>query len=286
MALPKENLDNKTFREFVEEARSRIPIYAPKWTDHNLHDPGITIIELLACLSEMQLYYLNRITKKSYLKFLKLLGIQDESLEKALSLVRQDIKSITRAVTDSDYLHLVLNLQKPAVALAKVISGYHTAMKYRVPGIVTVVVVPENLVMPANKNDSPDISKEFLKDVYCYLNKYRMLTTELFVIPPDFLGVSVEVTVTVKPEFLKSTVENNIINALNTFLHPLKGGADGKGWPFGRDIYISEIYEVIDRVKGVEYISTVTLNKNGSDIKVSDHQLVYPYDHTITIEEK
>ncbi|HKJ66391.1 MAG TPA: putative baseplate assembly protein, partial [bacterium] len=74
MALPVQNLDNQTFSELFEEARKLIPRYAPEWTDHNLSDPGITLIDLFAWLAEMQLYYLNRVTDEHYLKFLKLLG--------------------------------------------------------------------------------------------------------------------------------------------------------------------------------------------------------------------
>jgi hypothetical protein len=46
MSLPIPDLDDKTFEELVEEAKKLIPLYAPEWTDHNLHDPGITFIEL------------------------------------------------------------------------------------------------------------------------------------------------------------------------------------------------------------------------------------------------
>ena len=76
MSLPIPNLDDKTFSDLVEEAKRWIPIYAPEWTDHNVHDPGITLIELFAWLAEMQLYRLNTITEKNKLKFLKLLGVK------------------------------------------------------------------------------------------------------------------------------------------------------------------------------------------------------------------
>jgi len=70
--LPIPDLDDKTFEELVEEARTRIPLYAPGWTDHNLSDPGITLIDLFAWLAEMQIYSLNLLPDKNYLKFLKL----------------------------------------------------------------------------------------------------------------------------------------------------------------------------------------------------------------------
>jgi len=80
MSLPIPNLDDKTFSELVEEARKVIPIYAPasKWTDHNVHDPGITFMELFAWLSEMQLYSLDFVSDAHLLKYLALLGIKPE----------------------------------------------------------------------------------------------------------------------------------------------------------------------------------------------------------------
>jgi hypothetical protein len=75
MSLPIPNLDDKRFEQIVEDVKKLIPIYAPEWTDHNLHDPGIALIELFAWLTEMQVYSLNRIGEKHHLKYLKMLGI-------------------------------------------------------------------------------------------------------------------------------------------------------------------------------------------------------------------
>jgi len=76
MSLPIPKLDDKTFEALVEEARKLIPIYAPQWTDHNLSDPGITLVELFAWLSELELYSLDVITDRHLLKYLALLGIK------------------------------------------------------------------------------------------------------------------------------------------------------------------------------------------------------------------
>ena len=52
MPLPVPNLDDRKFQELVDEAKRRIPRYAPAWTDHNVSDPGITLIELFAYRSQ------------------------------------------------------------------------------------------------------------------------------------------------------------------------------------------------------------------------------------------
>jgi predicted phage baseplate assembly protein len=74
MSVPIPDLDNRTFEELVDEAKRLIPVYAPQWTDHNLHDPGITFIELFAWLTEMQLYTFNQVSDRHLVKYLELLG--------------------------------------------------------------------------------------------------------------------------------------------------------------------------------------------------------------------
>ncbi len=77
MPLPEPFLDDLRFQEdLVDEARRRIIHYCPEWTDYNLSDPGITLIELFAWMTESIVYRLNRVPEKNYVKFLELLGVQ------------------------------------------------------------------------------------------------------------------------------------------------------------------------------------------------------------------
>lgn len=78
MALKTPNLDDRKFQDLVSEARSKIPIYCPKWTDYNLSDPGITLIELFAWMTDILLYRLNRVPEKNYIKFMELIGLKLE----------------------------------------------------------------------------------------------------------------------------------------------------------------------------------------------------------------
>ena len=72
--IPK--LDDRTFDELVRELQLRIPRYAPEWTDYNDSDPGMTLVQLFAWLTETLQYRLNRVPERSYLKFLQLLGLE------------------------------------------------------------------------------------------------------------------------------------------------------------------------------------------------------------------
>ncbi|MBQ6234341.1 MAG: baseplate J/gp47 family protein [Clostridia bacterium] len=70
------NLDDQRFDEIVREAEGRLPWICPVWTDHNSHDPGITILELMAWFKETQQYEINRVSPETARKLLELTGIR------------------------------------------------------------------------------------------------------------------------------------------------------------------------------------------------------------------
>ncbi|MDJ0703920.1 MAG: putative baseplate assembly protein [Leptolyngbyaceae cyanobacterium MO_188.B28] len=74
--LPKSDLDDRTFKDLVDECMLRIPRYCPEWTNHNPADPGVTLIELFAWLTDQMLLRFNQVPRANYVAFLELLGIQ------------------------------------------------------------------------------------------------------------------------------------------------------------------------------------------------------------------
>jgi hypothetical protein len=76
MPLDVPNLDDRRWTDLVDEGRELIPRFAPGWTDHNPHDPGITFIELFAWLVEMQIYQVNRVSDRHREAFARLAGVR------------------------------------------------------------------------------------------------------------------------------------------------------------------------------------------------------------------
>ncbi|HTR49783.1 MAG TPA: putative baseplate assembly protein [Kofleriaceae bacterium] len=86
--IPPPKLDDRTFHDIVDEALSMIPRYAPEWTNHNPSDPGITLIELAAWMTDLLIYRLNQVPDKNYVAFLNLLGIKLRAPRAAKALLR------------------------------------------------------------------------------------------------------------------------------------------------------------------------------------------------------
>ncbi|NEO03207.1 MAG: hypothetical protein F6K50_50230, partial [Moorea sp. SIO3I7] len=102
MPIELPNLDDRTYDDLVQEALGMIPSYAPEWTNHNPSDPGITVIELFAYLTEMLLYRQNRVTEANMRMFLQLLNGPDwqqkedlqTEIKKAITQVRDRYRAI------------------------------------------------------------------------------------------------------------------------------------------------------------------------------------------------
>src|SRR2546421_398976 len=76
MSLPVPNLDDRSWKQIVDEAVRLIPRYCPEWTNHNASDPGVTLLELYAWMTEMVIYRLNKVPEKNFLTFLDLIGVR------------------------------------------------------------------------------------------------------------------------------------------------------------------------------------------------------------------
>src|SRR5512143_1158112 len=91
MLNPLPNLDDRRWADLVEEGRALIPLYSPEWTDHNVPNSGITVLETLAHVAETDIYQLNRIPDRHKRKFLALVGIVPQPPIPARAVLRFDV---------------------------------------------------------------------------------------------------------------------------------------------------------------------------------------------------
>src|ERR1700740_3511523 len=109
MPIPLPNLDERSYADLTAADHSRSPSLAPSWTTPNPSDPGITLVELMPCLTEMLLFQVNQVTPASTENFLKLLNGPGWARPDGVSLdaaIRQTIVGLReryRAITAADY---------------------------------------------------------------------------------------------------------------------------------------------------------------------------------------
>jgi predicted phage baseplate assembly protein len=160
----------------------------------------------------------------------------------------------SRAMTLLDFERLALGVPGTRVARVRAWAGIDPAYPcVQAPGTVTVVVVPE---LPERR---PEPTDGLLRAVRCFLDRRRVLGTRLVVAGPRYLEVSVRATVRAQAGSRLERVRVAVLEAVDAFLDPLAGGPEGQGWPFGRDVFRSEILAVIDGVAGIDHVMRLEL---------------------------
>jgi len=101
------NLDNRRYQDLLDEALARVPVYTPEWTNFNKSDPGVTLIEIFAFMTENMLYRVNQIPERNRKKFLKLLNVplQPATSARGLATITND-KGPLQTVTLNDGVEL------------------------------------------------------------------------------------------------------------------------------------------------------------------------------------
>ncbi|GAB4192920.1 MAG: hypothetical protein Fur006_37630 [Coleofasciculaceae cyanobacterium] len=263
MPLQLPNLDDRNYPDLVEEALTLIPTDAPEWTNYNPSDPGITLIELFAYLTEMLLYRLNRVTDENIHSFLKLLngpnwtpsGREPEALAKDIQTTILKLRKQERAVSCEDFQELA-KAADARVARVHCIPRRNLNMDFETEreGHIGLIVVPQK----GKENQLSDI----ISKVRSNLEHRRLLTTRLHVVEPQYLKIQVQATVVPLPDVKENDlVDKVVMPTLEKFFDPIVGGKNGTGWPFGRSVFVSEIYELLDGLPGVDYVTAVDLQR-------------------------
>ncbi len=84
------DLFERRFGDLIEIGRAKLPSLAPEWTDHNAHDPGITLMELLAWTAEAQLFSLSRLRRDERVAYAAMLGLTPAGTQGATGLIWPD----------------------------------------------------------------------------------------------------------------------------------------------------------------------------------------------------
>lgn len=88
----------------------------------------------------------------------------------------------------------------------------------------------------------------------------RLLTTRQHIVGPIYAPVGFDILVASREDVRADDLHKEIINTLIGYLDPLTGGAAGTGWSFGRAVYISELYALLEAIAGVDYVPDMYLS--------------------------
>ncbi len=188
-------------------------------------------------------------------------GLDAESLNEAMMRMPLMLRSRDRAMTASDFEFLTRQAWPEKVGRVRCLQPQPSDANPSVlPGQVYVLVVPQvkhkHRYIPSAQLRLTAAEIGRLAD---YLDERRLLTTRVYVREPIYRWVSVRVSAGVTPGMSEAEVERMILERLYQFLNPLTGGLDGQGWPFGRDLFVADVYQALQGMEGILFIRNVEL---------------------------
>ncbi|MCX6676994.1 MAG: putative baseplate assembly protein [Methanothrix sp.] len=195
-------------------------------------------------------------------------GSDGEDLSSALERGPRMLKSMDRVVTPEDFQ-----------ALAKASSSSIARTRCLLEDNRLLVVV-----IPKGDEEKPMPSQGLIDVVSRYLAERMpasMSSDDVSVQGPSYVEVSISADVVPVTLEGAALLEKRIIDRLKSYLHPLRGGPDGKGWGFARAVQISDIYALIEGTAGVDHVQV--LKMESKNMEISGSQMVASGDHRITI---
>lgn len=185
-------------------------------------------------------------------------GAPAESVAQALERIPGELRRRDRCVARDDFSELALQAPGTDLGRAEVLPRFYPPTRSEgAAGVVSVVVWPRT---DAAHPQAPLPDRRTLQRVCQWLDGRRLVTTELYVIPPRYVKVAVSIGLVVKVGHPIEGVRRWAELIVRQYLAPLPPyGPEGKGWPLGRRVIAGELEAAVLQVEGVEYVRNLRL---------------------------
>jgi predicted phage baseplate assembly protein len=212
-------------------------------------------------------------------------GMDAEPAEATRRRGPQEIRARNRAVAVADYALLALRAPGAQVVRAHAVSGFHPAYPgLPIPGVVGVYVVP-----PDRDEGPPTPDEGTLRAVAQYLSEsVAPAGVEVVAAAPFYHRVRAELGVVIDPAADQGETVRRLVAALDGYIHPITGGEDGDGWPFGGTLRYSPLLRrLVTGVEGIRAITRLTLVVDGArlaactDFEPRPQALLWPTPHEV-----
>ena len=194
-------------------------------------------------------------------------GSDQEDVRDVLIRGPRHIKSRDRAITKEDFEWLAHQAageiaKSRCLPMTRLVAGN---LHGESPGWVTVIIVP------AGEMAEPLPTEGLIRTVKDYLARYvsSTIVEQIDVIGPTYVPIAVEAAVVPANIEEAKAVETRVSENIAAFLHPVRGGPEGQGWEFGKDVYFSQVAALIQGTEGVDRVREVVLKTREGEAK--DH---------------
>ncbi len=217
-------------------------------------------------------------------------GVDAEDIENAKVRGPIRLRARGRAVTTEDYEQLAREAAPEIARVRAVAAGDGPDA-----GSVRVLVVPSAVSEAGRlRFDQLVPNEDTLQKITDRLEESRVIGTRAIIEPPVYRGITVVAKVKARSRVNPTRLQEEALLALYEYFHPITGGPDGTGWPFGRPVNVGEVYSVLQGIRGTEMIEDARLfgadpvtgqrGQQTQRLEVEPHALVFSYEHQVLVE--
>jgi predicted phage baseplate assembly protein len=212
-------------------------------------------------------------------------GTDTEPDSRAVLRGANELRTGGRAVTPADYGVLAVNAPGALVARAQGIAGLHPGYPgVPIPGVVGVLCVAPD----RNTGLPPVPTEEDLRAVTVFLAEQAAPAGVLVAAAaPSFHLVRTEAWLVLDPDADQADLLRTAGGALDSYLHPLRGGDTGTGWPFGGPLGHVALVRRLLSVPGVLAVPQLVVVLDGvryppcADVPLPANTLPWPDGHLL-----
>jgi len=216
-------------------------------------------------------------------------GADSEKRPQTLKRGPEEIRARGRAVTTADYALLARQARGALVERAYAVAGLHPAYSGRpIPGVVGVFVVP-----PDRGEGPPTPDEDTLRSVASYLTEFAAPAgVEVVAAATKFHRIKIEAAITLREGADAGKAIRDSLEALNDYLHPIKGGSDKLGWPFGGTLRYQSLIRLLTNLPDVTAVPTLNIIADGArflaceDFVPDANALLWPEVHQIVVRQR
>ncbi len=215
-------------------------------------------------------------------------GVDAETLDNAKVRGPITLRTRDRAVTFEDYEQLA---HDAAPEFARVRAAEADGTGVRVLVVPSVAAGDYGQIRFEQLVPDPEV----LQRITEHLDARRTAGARVVVEPPRYQGITVVARVRARSRFVPEELHSECLTALYNYFHPVIGGPDGDGWPFGRAIHVGDVYSVLQRLAGVAVIDDARLfaadpvtGERGQAVQrldIDPEALVFSYEHQVLVQE-
>jgi hypothetical protein len=141
-------------------------------------------------------------------------------------------------------------------------------------GHVTILVIPEFNEADLEGKDYIDMPDALKDKILRFLDKRRLITTQLHIMPAKLKEIKIKIDVVIFKERNSGEMRRTIAQRITGFMDILTGGFDQKGWPTGRNLYKSHLYRLVEDIDGVDYVKSLTIGAPGDNyVEIAENEL-------------